>query len=66
MEVVGGRWSGQVFPVRSETDFVALAACSTCTVFLHSPTVARHCAVFIPREGRFLYSLSLNVAISPS
>jgi pSer/pThr/pTyr-binding forkhead associated (FHA) protein len=29
-------------------------------VFLHSPTVAKHHAVFIPREGRYLYCCRLN------
>jgi pSer/pThr/pTyr-binding forkhead associated (FHA) protein len=60
LEVVGGKDNGQVFPVLSETDFVQIGRCSTCTVFLHSPTVAKHHALFIPRQGRFLYCYRLN------
>lgn len=60
LEVVGGKENGQMFPVRSETDYVRIGRCSESTVFLHSPTVAKHHALFIPRQGRFLYCCRLN------
>jgi pSer/pThr/pTyr-binding forkhead associated (FHA) protein len=43
-----------VFPVRRATDFVRIGRCSTCTVFLPSPTVAKHHALLIPRQSQYL------------
>ncbi len=60
LEVIGGNNTGRVFPLRSEYDFVSLGRCSACTVFLHSPTVGKHHALFIPRQGRYLQCCRLK------
>jgi pSer/pThr/pTyr-binding forkhead associated (FHA) protein len=53
-EIVDGRSRGQVFPIRSATDFVRIGRCSTCTVFFPSPTVAKHHALLIQRQSQYL------------
>jgi pSer/pThr/pTyr-binding forkhead associated (FHA) protein len=59
-EIINEGNAGKVFPIRNENDFVRVGRCSTCTVFLHSPNVAKHHALFIVRDGRYLYCCRVN------
>ena len=56
-ELIG---SETVFPIRDDDLVVDIGRSSTCTLFLYSPTVAKHHVLFANHGGRYLNCLRLN------